>query len=85
MDWGHSRSPHQYGLLSVVNPALCGEVGGLGTVEPVVEPSVVAVGKRHHELACHLGDLGQANSTHNIKRPQTRKVSVIKLVFLGFF
>ena len=45
------------GHLAVVYPSETGEVGGLCTVEAVVEASVVAVGERHHELPGLLSGL----------------------------
>lgn len=52
------------GHFAIVNPAQCGKVGGLSTVEAVVEPSMVAVWECDHELPCFLCDL---NSTHKMK------------------
>ena len=46
-------------LLAVVNPAAGGKVGGLSTVEPVVEAGVVTIGEGDHELPRHLSDLGE--------------------------
>lgn len=37
--------------LAKVDPALRGKVGALGTVEAVVEPGMVAKGKRHDEVS----------------------------------
>ena len=45
------------GHLAVVYPAETGKVGGLCTVEPVVEASVVAVGEGDHELPGLLSGL----------------------------
>lgn len=45
------------GNFAIIDPADTGKVGGFGTVEAVVESSVVTIGKRDHELPsllCYL-------------------------------
>lgn len=48
---------YQCGLLAVVDPALGGKVGGLGTVEAVVEAGVIAEREGHDELPRLLSHL----------------------------
>lgn len=50
-------NPHQNCLLAVFNPSLCGEVGGLSTVEAVVEAGMIGVGESNHELTSLLSNL----------------------------
>lgn len=49
--------PHQNSLLAVLDPSLCGEVGGFCTVETVVETSMIGVRERYHELTSLLSNL----------------------------
>lgn len=49
--------PHQNSLLSILDPPLCGKVGGFCTVEAVVETSMIRVGESHHELTSLLSYL----------------------------
>lgn len=44
-------------MLAVLDPSLSGEVGGLGTVEAVVEAGVIGVREGYHELTSLLCDL----------------------------
>ncbi len=49
--------PHQNCLLAVLDPSLCGKVGGFRTVETVVETSVIGIGESYHELTGLLSNL----------------------------
>lgn len=45
------------GYFSIVDPAHSGKVGGLCTVEAMIEASVVAIREGDHELSSFLSDL----------------------------
>lgn len=49
--------PHQNCLLAILNPSLCGKVGGLCTVETVVETSMIGIRESYHELTSLLSNL----------------------------
>lgn len=51
------NKPHQNGLLSVIDPALRGEVGRLGAVKSMIESGVVGVRESYHELPGFLSNL----------------------------
>lgn len=64
---------YQCRLLAVINPSLGGKVGRLGTVEAVVESSVVSEWERHNKLPSLLSDL--SGNTQNQTRNATRAVN----------
>lgn len=68
------------GLLSKLNPSQGGKVGGLGTVEALVEASMVAIGEGDDKVTSllhHLGNNKQLGSSshyyHTIISPSTRE------------
>lgn len=52
---------YQCGLFAVIDPPLSGKVSWLGTVEAMVEPSVIAEWECDNELACLLSHLQGKN------------------------
>lgn len=56
---GHTAAAHLSRHLAIVDPAEGGEVSGLGTVEAMVEASVVAIGKGDHKLSFVLSYLSR--------------------------
>lgn len=50
-------SPYQNCLLAILNPSLSCKVGGLCTVESMVETSMIGVWESHHELTSLLSNL----------------------------
>lgn len=72
------------GLLSKLNPSQGGKVGGLGTVEALVEASMVAIGEGDDKVTSLLHHLGQQQTAgfiitllshyyHTIISPSTRE------------
>lgn len=49
--------PYQNCLLAVLDPSLCGKVGGFCTVEAVVETSMIGIRESDHELTSLLSNL----------------------------
>lgn len=57
MDMLRVRDGYQRGLFAVIDPSLSGKIGGLSTVESMVEAGVIAEGEGDDELAGFLRHL----------------------------
>lgn len=57
--------PHQKRLLAILYPSFRGEVGGLRTVETMVETSMIGVGESDHELTGFLCDLQRSSKKNS--------------------
>lgn len=53
---------YQYSLLAVLDPPTGSKIGRLGTVEAMVEASMVTIGKSDHKLSSFLGHLKKSRS-----------------------